>query len=168
MPRRPRAFHLGVPTHVTARGIDDQPVFHSDLDREEFLAILREGTKLLEVEVLAWCLMTTHYHLLLVVPAEPETISRLLHRVQSIYARRFNAWHGRRGHVFGARFTDTPTGSGAHARRTIAYILDNPVRAGIVKRFDEWNWSGLATLHPRDELGTLASPNRHAPVRRAG
>jgi len=168
VPRRPRAFHPGGLTHVTACGIDDQPIFHSDLDREELLAILRAGTELLEVEVHAWCLMTTHYHLLLAVPAEPETVSRLLHRVQSIYARRFNSWHGRRGHVFGARFTDTPARSATHVRRTIAYILDNPVRAGIVKRFDEWNWSGLDTLRPRDELGTLASPNRHAPVRRAG
>ncbi|HSO00956.1 MAG TPA: transposase [Gaiellaceae bacterium] len=168
MPRRPRAFHPGDLTHVTARGIDDQPIFHSDLDREDLLAILRTATALLEVEVIAWCLMTTHYHVLLAVPAEPETISRLLHRVQSSYARRFNSWHGRRGHVFGARFTDTPTRSAAHARRTIAYLLDNPVRAGIVKRSDEWNWSGLDTLRPRDELGTLASPNRRTPVRRAG
>jgi hypothetical protein len=58
--------------------------------------------------------------------------------------------------------------SDPHGRRTVAYILDNPVRAGIVRRFDEWNWSGLETLRPRDELGTLAARARHIPVRRAG
>ena len=55
-----------------------------------------------------------------------------------------------------------------HGHRTIGYILDNPVRAGMVKRFDEWPWSGLETLRPRDELGTLASSSRHILVRLGG
>ena len=84
------------------------------------------------------------------------------------YARDFNARHRRRGHLFGERYTDTLSRSDGHTRNTIAYILDNPVRAGIVARFDEWNWSGLSTLRPRDELGTLAAPNRHEHVRRHG
>jgi hypothetical protein len=45
---------------------------------------------------------------------------------------------------------------------------ENPVRAGIVQRIEEWNWSGLGDLRPRDELGTLATPSRHTPVRLAG
>ena len=112
--------------------------------------------------------MTTHYHLYVVVPADAARLSWALQKVNSVYARQFNARHRRRGHLFGARFTDTVTQSDGHGRNTISYILDNAVRAGIVKRFDEWNWSGLATLRPRDELGTLSSPNRHTPVRLAG
>lgn len=168
MPRRPRAFFPGVPTHLTARGVDEQPIFRSDLDRYDLLHVVREVTELTGWDVLCWCLMTTHYHLLVVAPRDVALVSAAMHRINSTYARRFNAWHGRRGHVFGARFTDTPVETDPHAKRTIAYILDNPVRAGIVKRFDEWNWSGLEILRPRDELGTLASPNRHIPVRRAG
>jgi hypothetical protein len=45
---------------------------------------------------------------------------------------------------------------------------ENPVRAGIVQRIKEWNWSGLGDLRPRDELGTLATRSRHTPVRLAG
>ncbi len=168
MARKAREFYPAVPTHITARGIDEQPIFHSDLDRYDLLAIVREVTALVDWQVLCWCLMTTHYHLLVVAPREVALVSAAMHRINSTYARRFNSWHGRRGHVFGARFTDTLVESGPHGRRTIAYILDNPVRAGMVKRYDEWNWSGLATLRPRDELGTLASSNRHNPVRRAG
>ena len=153
---------------MTARGVDDQPIFRSDLDRYELLGIMRKVTELLGSDVLCWCLMTTHYHLLVVVPPDPNLVSAAMHRINSTYARRFNAWHRRRGHVFGARFTDTLVETDVHAARTVAYILDNPVRAGIVKRFDDWNWSGLETLRPRDEFGTLASPNRHKPVRLAG
>ena len=168
MARRPRAFHAGVPTQLTARGIDDQAIFRSDLDRYELLALLREVTDQVGWQVLCWCLMTTHYHLYVVVPEDVTRVSWALQKVNSVYAREFNARHGRRGHLFGARYTDTVSRSEGHARNTAAYILDNPVRAGIVKRFDEWNWSGLETLRPRDELGTLASRNRHEPVRLAG
>jgi REP element-mobilizing transposase RayT len=168
MPRRPRAFHAGAPTQVTARGVDEQPIFLSDLDRYELLALLRRVTDEVGWQVLCWCLMTTHYHLYVVVPADVARVSWALQKVNSVYAREFNARHRRRGHLFGARFTDTLSESDGHARNTIGYILDNPVRAGVVKRFDEWNWSGLETLRPRDELGTLSARSRNIPVRLAG
>ena len=168
MPRKPRAFYPGTPTQITAHGVDDQPIFRSDLDRYELLARLGEVTKDVGWQVLCWCLMTTHYHLYVVVPQDTARVSWALQKLNSVYAREFNGRYRRRGHLFGERFTDTASRSDGHARNTISYILDNPVRAGIVKRFDEWNWSGLETLRPRDELGTLSTPNRHIPVRLAG
>ena len=168
MPRRPRAFYPGVPTHITARGVDEQPIFRSDLDRYELLHHLREVTKLVDWQVLCWCLMTTHYHLLVVVPREEPRVSWAMQKVNSVYAREFNARHRRRGHLFGERFADTLVASDGHTGRTVAYILDNPVRAGIVKRYDEWPWSGLEALRPRDELDTNSAPQRDIPVRRGG
>jgi REP element-mobilizing transposase RayT len=167
MGRRARSFYPGFPTHITARGIDRQPIFLSDLDRYELLWLLRKATERLEWQVLAWCLMTTHYHLLVVVQKDPR-VSWAMQTVNSVYARAFNARHGRRGHVFGERFADSLVESDPHGRRTIDYILENPIRAGIVKNVEDWPWSGLATLRPRDELGTLPTPIWHTPVRHAG
>ncbi len=167
MPRRPRAFYAGAPTHITARGVDDQPIFRSDLDRYELLALLRKTTGRIGWQVLAWCLMTTHYHLLVVVPKDPR-VSWAMQTVNSVYAREFNTRHRRRGHVFGERFADTLVESGGQGKRTVDYILENPVRAGIVETVEDWPWSGLATLRPRDELDTLSEPSWHSPVRRAG
>jgi putative transposase len=152
---------------MTARGGDDQPIFLSDLDRYELLALLRDVTKRIEWQVLCWCLMTTHYHLLVVVPGEPR-VSWAMQTVNSVYARGFNSRHRRRGHLFGDRFTDTVVESDPQCGRTIAYILENPVRAGMVKRVEDWPWSGLETLRARDELDTFPSRIRHIPVRRAG
>jgi putative transposase len=163
----PRAFFPGVPTHITARGVDDAPIFRTDFDRYAMLALLRKVTEEVDWDVLCWCLMTTHYHLLVVVPDDASRVSWALQKVHSVYAREFNALHGRRGHVFGERFADTCVETDPHGRNTISYILDNPVRARLVKRHDEWNWSGLETLRPRDELGTLAARSHDIPVRRA-
>jgi REP element-mobilizing transposase RayT len=168
MGRQPRSLYPGVPTHITVRGVDDQPIFLSDLDRYELLGIMRETSERIGWDVLCWCLMTTHYHLLVVVPRDVTVVAAAMHRINSTYARRFNASHRRRGHVFGQRYADTLVETDPHGRNTIAYILDNPVRARVVKRYDEWNWSGLGTLWPRDELDTLVRRNRHIHVRRAG
>lgn len=168
MAYKPRAFYPGVPTHLTANGVADAPIFRSDYDRYAFLALLRKVTEEVEWEILCWCLMSTHYHLLVVVPPDPPRVSWAFQKLNSVYAREFNARHSRRGHVFGERFTDTCIETDPHGRNTISYILDNPVRAGIVRYFDDYNWSGTTILRPRDELGTLSTRNRHIPVRRAG
>lgn len=167
MGRRVRAFYTGLPTHLTARGVDDQPIFRSDLDRYELLALLRKTTERVGWQVLCWCLMTTHYHLLVVVPAG-RRVSWAMQVVNSVYAREFNSRHRRRGALFGDRFADTLVESNPQCERTIAYILENPVRAGIVKQIEDWPWSGLENLRPRDEVETLSAPTLNIPVRLAG
>jgi putative transposase len=167
MGRRARAFYTGLPTHLTARGVDDQPLFRSDLDRYELLALLRKTTERVGWHVLCWCLMTTHYHLLVVVP-DGRRVSWAMQVVNSVYAREFNSRHRRRGALFGNRFADTLVESDPQCQRTIAYILENPVRAGFVKEIEDWPWSGLQTLRARDEVDTLSRPTRNIPVRLGG
>jgi REP element-mobilizing transposase RayT len=167
MARRPRSFYSGAPTHLTARGVDDQPIFRSDLDRYELLALLRKVTQRVNWQVVAWCLMTTHYHLLVVVPKE-QRVSWAMQTVNSVYAREFNARHRRRGHLFGTRFADTLVESDLQCEKTITYVLENPVRAGVVRKVEDWPSSGLTQLRPRDELDTLPARSWHDPVRRAG
>ena len=91
---------------MTCHGVDDQPIFLSDLDRYELLALLRKTTERIGWQVLCWCLMTTHYHLLVVVPDDPR-VSWAMQTVNSVYARELNARHSRRGHLFGG--THSPT-----------------------------------------------------------
>ena len=99
MPRRLRQFEPGAVTHLTTHGVDDQPIFRSDLDRFALLALLRRLTARVDWQILAWCFLDTHYHLLVVAAREPR-ISWAMQVLNSVYAREFNRRHGRRGHVF--------------------------------------------------------------------
>jgi putative transposase len=148
MPRKPRLFEQGVLTHLTACGVDDEPIFFTELDRIALLVRLRHITKRVDWQVVAWCFMTTHYHLLVVVGRDAR-IPWALQALNSVYARELNIRHGRRGHVFGSRYTDTLVANDFHREAAIAYILENPVRAGLVKRVEDWPWSGGGTLEPR-------------------
>jgi putative transposase len=148
MARRLRSFAPGGVAHLTAHGVDDQPIFRSDLDRFSLLAHLRRVTERVRWRVLAWCFMDTHYHLLVVAGRDPR-VSWAMQTLNSVYAREFNHRHRRRGHLFGERYTDTAVTSDEHLDAAIAYILMNPVAAGIVRRPDEWPWSGDHRLEPR-------------------
>ena len=70
MPRLPRTVCAGVPYHVTQRGNRREQVFFVDEDRLVYLEWLRGYTEKHDVDVLAYCLMTNHVHLVVVPTAE--------------------------------------------------------------------------------------------------
>jgi REP-associated tyrosine transposase len=87
----------------------------------------------------AFCLMTTHYHL--VVETELWRLSDGMHRLNGIYALTFNRRHHRSGHLFGERFAAWLPRDEHHLRQTCEYVLQNPVRAGLSARAADWPWA---------------------------
>jgi putative transposase len=155
-----------MPVHLTAHGIDDQPIFRTDLDRISLLALLRKATERVRWRVVAWCLLDTHYHLLVVAGSDPR-ISSAMQLVNSVYAREFNHRHHRRGHVFGERYTDTLVATDDHLDAALEYVVTNPVRAGLVRHPDDWRWSGCERLEPRPQRSLnvrSSAPTRTRPA----
>ena len=145
MPRRPRKLLRDHRLfHITARGVAGAMIFEDDLDRHRFLRYLEDVSEYWGWRVIAWCLMGTHYHL--VVEAEQEQMSLAVHRLHCLYAMYVNRRHNRRGHLFENRFKSWVIRDERHLNRTITYVLANPVRAGLCLEPDEWVWSGPARL----------------------
>ena len=63
MPRRPRKELPSGFFHITSRGVDGSLIFRDDNDRRRFVPLLQQVTELWGWRVLAWCVMGTHYHL---------------------------------------------------------------------------------------------------------
>jgi putative transposase len=139
VPRAPRRSLPDGIYHVTARGIDSDAVFRDDADRVVFLRLLGETIDGQGWICHAFCLMGTHYHL--VVEATQAALSGGLHRLNGVYAQLFNRRHGRRGHLFGARFHAWVLDDEEHFRNTCAYVAENPVRAGLCREAEDWPWS---------------------------
>jgi putative transposase len=127
--------------HVTARGVAREPIFRDDTDRILFLRLLAESTRHDAWRCHAFCLMGTHYHL--VVETTVARLSGGLHRLNGVYAQLFNRRHARRGHLFGDRFHAWVVADDEHLTATCRYVLDNPVRAGLCPRADDWPWSAV-------------------------
>jgi REP-associated tyrosine transposase len=140
----PRILRRDLPAegvyHVTARSVHGQPLFVHDVDRLEFLSIFETATQKADWTCHAWCLMDTHYHL--VLETSMAVLSHTMHRLNTAYAQRFNRRHGRRGHLFESRFAAWVIRDDAHLEATCRYVLDNPARAGLA-RLEPWPWAAL-------------------------
>jgi putative transposase len=140
VPRSPRSNLPDGLFHVTSRGVAGASIFVDDHDRRGFFLLLQQASELWGWRVHAWCLMGTHYHL--VVEAKREQMSYAVHRLNGLYAQRFNRRHERRGHLYEGRFSSWFIHDEEHLRATIGYVLENPVRAGLCADVRDWLWSG--------------------------
>ena len=148
MPRRPRRDLPDGVFHITARGVAGCFIFLDDHDRRRFLLLLGHVSELWGWEVIAWCLMGTHYHL--VVESKREQMSHSVHRLNGLYAQGFNRRHERRGHLFENRFSSWVVQDEEHLNATIGYILEDPVRAGLCVDPGAWLWSWSRLRLPAD------------------
>jgi putative transposase len=112
-----------------------------------FLWLLGSIAARLELACHAYCLMGTHYHLL--VECRREELSLAMHRLNGRYARHFNERHSRSGHVFGDRYSAYIIKDEAHLEQTCDYIAANPVKAGLCDRIEEWPWTWLGSSASR-------------------
>jgi putative transposase len=146
--RMPRPLRQDLPDgiyHVTARGVDRDAVFCDDADRVLFLRLLSETVDRHKWTCHAFCLMGTHYHL--VVETSQAALSRGLHRLNGLYAQLFNRRHDRSGHLFGGRFHAWVLDDEEHFRHACEYVAQNPVRAGLCRQAEDWPWS---SVRPRE------------------
>ena len=88
--------------HVTARGVARQPISVDDHDRERFVTLVNAARRQNDWQLLAYCLMPNHFHL--VVLCALERLTRGMHFLNFRYAQRFNERHDRVGHLFQDRF----------------------------------------------------------------
>jgi putative transposase len=153
VPRPPRIQAAPAIYHLTTRSARDLPLFLDDDDRWTFLAIAESVVARHAWICQAYCLMTTHYHLV-VRTTEDAALAAAMKRLNWLYARTTNLKHGGAGHVFGARYSSTLIESDAHLQDAIRYVALNPVRAGLCIRPEDWPWSshaealGLRTPQP--------------------
>jgi len=117
-------------------------VFFTEEDRTVYLDWMKEYCDKHRVEILAYCLMTNHIHLV-AVPENEEGLQRVLKPLHMRYAQRVNRACGWKGHVWQGRFFSSPLDD-AYLWAAIRYVERNPVRAKMVLKAEEYPWSSAA------------------------
>ena len=140
MARRPRLLAPGVLYHVIVRGNQRQKTFLSDGDYQAYLERLGRYRKRLGVTVYAYCLMPNHVHLVVETGAQP--LSRFMQGLQQSYTQYFNRKHRKVGHLFQGRYKAIVCERDEYLLSLIRYIHQNPVRGKMVRRIDEYRYSG--------------------------
>jgi len=153
MPRTARAVEAGLIYHVLNRGNGRMTLFRKPADFDAFERILAEGLERYPVELLSWCLMGNHWHLVL-RPREDAALGRLMGWVGVTHVRRHHAHYRTTGggHLYQGRFKSFPVQDDSHLLTLCRYVEANPLRAKLVRRAEDWRWSRLSKDR-RDGVG---------------
>ena len=142
MARLARVVVPGLPHHVIHRGNRRQNVFFCDDDKANYLEILHVQATLFGLEIWAYCLMDNHVHLI-VVPKNEKSLAEAVGETHKSYTRMINFRENWRGSLWEGRFKsmvmDEP-----YVHMAVRYVERNPVRAGMVKRAQDYRWSSAA------------------------
>ena len=121
------------------RGINRQQIFEDKEDKLRFLETLLKYKKQCEYEVYAYCLMGNHVHILLKEGLEDLTL--VFKRIAGSYVYWYNWKYHRTGHLFQDRFKSEPVEDDAYFMTVVRYIHQNPIKAGLCKSVDEYEFS---------------------------
>lgn len=157
MPYRKIEFRTGHYYHLYNRGVNRQPIFFCDENWAYFLKRLRHYFLPELVDILAYCLMPTHYHLL--VYLRIDDLSKCIMQPFSLsYTKAVNKQQGRVGPLFQGRFQVAWVDKDEYLLHLSRYIHLNPVAAGLVVRPEEWVFSSYRDYVGLRE-GTLPVPD---------
>lgn len=144
MPRRSRIATGGLVYHVLNRRVGRLPLFDKPADYKAFETILQEAWELTGIRIVAYCLMPSHWHLLL-WPRQDGDLSEVMRWVTVTHSQR---WHAHRhtsgsGPVYQGRFKSFPVQTDEHFITVARYVERNALRAKLVERAEQWRWSSL-------------------------
>lgn len=161
MPRTSRSVRDGAYYHVLNRGNGRQTIFHKAADYAAFVRVLAEGLERYPVDLLAWCLMPNHWHLVL-SPRKAEALGRYMGWVGVTHVRRHHEHYHTRGggHLYQGRFKSFPVQDNLHFQTVCRYVEANPKRAGLTDRAEDWLWS---SLHPSPPPAAMKAMRKTTP-----
>ena len=139
MPRQARRKSESGVYHIMLRGINKQVIFEDEEDSFKFLETLKKYKAISGYKLFAYCLMSNHVHLLLKV--EKEDIDLIIKRIASSYVYWYNWKYKRNGHLFQDRFKSEAVEDDSYFLTVVRYIHQNPLKAGVCKSIDGYNFS---------------------------
>jgi REP element-mobilizing transposase RayT len=140
MPRNPRIEIAGGLYHVVTRGNNRRKIFRSHDDYLRFTSILERQKAKLPFYLYAYCLMPNHVHLLIEMQDDP--LSRIMQRVLTTYSQHHNRKYNKIGHLFQGRYKSILCQTDRYLGELVRYIHLNPVRARMVRRPEDYEYSG--------------------------
>ncbi len=154
--RTARAIEAGMIYHVLNRGNARMRLFHKDADFDAFERVLGEALERYPVDLLTYCLMSNHWHLV-VRPGTDQAIGQFMRWVGVTHVRRHHEHYHTRGggHLYQGRFKSFPVQDEWHFLTVCRYVEANAVRAKLVRRAEDWTWGGVHARRRRGKPFTL-------------
>lgn len=140
MPRNARELPPESASHLLNRGVERRDIYLRDADYHFFLSQMKEVFSSYGVAVLDFALMPNHFHIQALTGKVPIGVA--MQKLLTRFALYFNRQYERVGHLFQNRFKSFEVRDDAYLVQLPVYISRNPVKAGLVAKPEQWEWSG--------------------------
>ncbi len=139
MPRKKREWYPGAQYHIMCRGNHRAEIYRDDEDRQVYLTLLEEARKKYSIALISYCLMNNHVHLQVeTLDSNPGLFMKMLNMKYAIF---FNKKYNFVGHLFQGRYRSELIETDARSLQTSKYIHLNPVKANLVEKPEQYEWS---------------------------
>lgn len=125
--------------HVIARGNNKEFIFRESIDKGYLVKQLKECSLSMGCRVYGYVLMGNHYHMIL--QTLDKKLQEIMHQINNKYSKFFNGKYKRVGHVFQGRYKAVPVQDERYMLKLLRYVHQNPVRAGICMKVEDYKWS---------------------------
>ncbi len=145
MPRRLIPFVPDLHYHIYNRGNNRERIFFESDNYLFFLKKIKEYLVPVS-DILVYCLMPTHYHIVVRVKQTPEVfttsdVSNAMMKLSVSYTKAINKRFQRVGVLFQGQFQAKPILTSTYLLNLCRYIHGNPVKDGIVADVSQWPYS---------------------------
>ncbi|MBS3819951.1 transposase [bacterium] len=154
MPRVARVVIPGFPHHIIQRGNRRQKVFFQDEDKAFYLKLLKFHSRKEGIAIWVYCLMDNHVHFI-AVPEREDSLARGIGELHRKYTNIINIRHNWKGFLWQGRFISYPLDD-RYVYTAVRYIEQNPIKAGLVQKPEDYSWSS-ARSHVFKEEDDLLS-----------
>ncbi len=128
--------------HVMNRGLSGHDIFHSEPYYKAFLSVLEEAHQRFGLQVLCYCLMGNHYHLLVKTPE--ANLGRAMRHINGVYTQRHNRMKHTDGPLFRGRYKAICVEEDSYQLQLSRYIHRNPLEAKMVNHLVDYPWSSYS------------------------
>lgn len=137
-----REEYYGGIYHVIARGNNKEYIFKENTDKGYFLKQLKEHSEGMGYKIYGYVMMDNHYHI--IIQTYSKKLQGIMHQINNKYSKYFNGKYNRIGHVFQGRYMAVLVQDERYLLSLLRYIHQNPLKAKICERIDEYRWSSDA------------------------
>jgi len=124
--------------HCIIRGVDKQNIFNDNIDRKKFIKILKEVKNKHDFNLIAYCLMSNHVHI--IIEDYNNILDKIMKSIEVSYSYYYNQKYERTGHFFENRYLSKNIEDDGYLLRAVRYVHQNPEKSGIGKT-ENYRWS---------------------------
>lgn len=142
MPREPRNNMKTSYFHVMTQGINKEYIFDKEMDIKYYIKIMYKQREEYNIKIISYCIMNNHAHILLST-GNVSNLSKYMQKLNTKYAIYYNKKYNRVGYVFRDRYKSEGIYDEKHMHSCISYIYNNPVKAKICIRAEDYSYSNI-------------------------